>query len=49
MSARVLLVMPTSTYRASAFLRASERLGLDVTLATDDPAGIFNCTSRSTC
>ena len=39
MSARVLLVMPTSTYRASAFLRASEQLGLDVTVATDDPAG----------
>ena len=39
MSGRVLLVMPTSTYRASAFLRASERLGLDVTLATDDAAG----------
>ncbi|MGC8474118.1 MAG: ATP-grasp domain-containing protein [Candidatus Dormibacteria bacterium] len=35
----MLLVMPTSTYRAPAFLRASERLGLDVTLATDDPAG----------
>ncbi len=39
MSGRVLLVMPTSTYRAPAFLRACERLGLDVTLATDDPAG----------
>ena len=39
MSARVLLVMPTSTYRASAFLRACDQLGLEVTLATDDPAG----------
>ena len=39
MSGRVLLVMPTSTYRAPAFLRACERLGLEVALATDDPAG----------
>ncbi len=39
MSGRVLLVMPTSTYRAPAFLRACERLGLEVTLATDSPDG----------
>jgi biotin carboxylase len=39
MSGRLLLVMPTSTYRAPAFLRACETLGLEVALATDDSAG----------
>jgi biotin carboxylase len=32
---RVLLVMRTRTYRARAFLRAAERLGVDVTVATE--------------
>jgi biotin carboxylase len=31
----VLLVMRTRTYRANAFLRAAERLGVDVTVATE--------------
>ena len=35
MSHRVLLVMRTRTYRARAFLRAAERLGVDVTVATE--------------
>ena len=39
MSGRVLLVMPTSTYRAPAFLAACARLGLEVVLATDESAG----------
>jgi biotin carboxylase len=34
-SHRVLLVMRTRTYRAKAFLRAAERLGVDVTVATE--------------
>jgi biotin carboxylase len=32
---RILLVMRTTTYRARAFLRAAERLGVDVTVATE--------------
>ena len=32
---RVLLVMRTRTYRAEAFLRAAERVGVDVTVATE--------------
>jgi biotin carboxylase len=35
MRPRVLLVMPTRTYRAQAFLRAAERLDVDVTVATE--------------
>ena len=35
MTRRVLLVMRTRTYRARAFLRAAERLGVDVTVATE--------------
>jgi biotin carboxylase len=34
-SRRVLLVMRTRTYRAKAFLRAAERVGVDVTVATE--------------
>ncbi len=32
---RVLLLLPTTTWRAEAFLTASRRLGLEVTVATD--------------
>ncbi len=32
---RVLLLLPTTTWRAEAFLTAARRLGLDVTVATD--------------
>lgn len=35
MTRHVLLVMRTRTYRAKAFLRAAERVGLDVTVATE--------------
>ncbi|MBJ7610587.1 MAG: ATP-grasp domain-containing protein [Candidatus Dormibacteraeota bacterium] len=36
MSARVILVLPTSTYRATAFLDAANVLGLDYVLASDE-------------
>lgn len=35
---RVLLLLPTTTYRAEAFLEAAQRLKLDVTVASDRPA-----------
>lgn len=38
MSRRVLLVLPTSTYRASAFLAAARRLGLEVVVASEEPS-----------
>lgn len=38
MSRRVLLVLPTGTYRASAFLSAARRLGLEVVVASDEPS-----------
>ena len=34
--ARVLLLLPTTTYKASDFLAAAERLGLDVVVASDE-------------
>jgi biotin carboxylase len=36
MSARVMLVLPTETYRATAFLRAAAVLGLDVVVASNE-------------
>ena len=33
---RVMLVLPTETYRATAFLRAAEELGLDVVVASNE-------------
>ncbi|MFL5828038.1 MAG: ATP-grasp domain-containing protein [Thermoleophilaceae bacterium] len=33
--ARALLILPTATYRASDFLRAAERLGVDVVVASE--------------
>jgi biotin carboxylase len=33
---RVLLLLPTTTYRTPDFLRAAERLGLDVTVASEE-------------
>ncbi len=36
MSARVMLVLPTETYRATAFLRAAATLGLDVVVASNE-------------
>ncbi len=40
MRRRVLLVMPTATYRAAAFLRACDRLDLEPILATEEPAAV---------
>ena len=36
MPARVMLVLPTETYRATAFLRAADLLGLDVVVASNE-------------
>ena len=36
MSARVMLVLPTETYRATAFLRAAGALGLEVVVASNE-------------
>ncbi len=36
MTARVMLVLPTETYRATAFLRAAETLGLQVVVASNE-------------
>jgi biotin carboxylase len=38
MSRRVLLVLPTGTYRAAAFLGAARRLGLEVVVASEHPS-----------
>lgn len=38
--ARVLLVLPTATYRADAFLAAADRLGLEVTAASERPQAL---------
>jgi len=35
---RVLLLLPTTTYRASDFLAAAERLGVEVTVASEEPS-----------
>lgn len=35
---RVLLLLPTSTYRTQDFLKAAERLGVDVTVASEEPS-----------
>jgi biotin carboxylase len=36
MAPRLMLVLPTRTYRAAAFLRAAERLGLEVVVASEE-------------
>jgi biotin carboxylase len=36
--ARVLLLLPTTTYRAPDFLEAAGRLGVEVTVASDEPS-----------
>jgi biotin carboxylase len=38
--ARVLLLLPTTTYKASDFLAAAERLGLDVTVASEEASAL---------
>ncbi len=37
MKPRLLLLVPTSTYRAEAFIRAAERLPIDLSIATESP------------
>jgi biotin carboxylase len=37
---RVLLLLPTTTYRTHDFLEAAERLGLDVTVATEESSAL---------
>lgn len=37
---RVLLLLPTTTYKASDFLLAAERLGLDVTVASEEASAL---------
>ncbi|MGH7165464.1 MAG: ATP-grasp domain-containing protein [Nitrospiraceae bacterium] len=39
---RVLFLLPTASYRAEAFLEAAQRLQLDVTVASESPAGIHD-------
>src|SRR5947209_6325340 len=38
MAPRLLLVLPTRTYRAAAFLDAAHTLGLEVVVASDHPS-----------
>lgn len=40
--ARVLLLLPTTTYRTPDFLAAASRLGLDVTVASEEPSTLEN-------
>src|SRR5437762_6375176 len=35
---RLLLLLPTATYRAAAFVEAARRLGVDVTVASERPS-----------
>lgn len=42
---RVLFLLPTASYRAEAFLEAAQRLQLDVTVASESPAGVHDRTS----
>ncbi|HZB97174.1 MAG TPA: ATP-grasp domain-containing protein [Candidatus Sulfotelmatobacter sp.] len=39
-SGRVMLVLPTRTYRASPFLAAADRLGIDVVIASNEPSSL---------
>ena len=38
--ARVLLLLPTTTYRAHDFLEAAKRLGVEVTVASEEPSAV---------
>ena len=38
--ARVLLLLPTTTYRAPDFLAAAKKLGVEVTVASDEPSAV---------
>ena len=37
MKPRLLLLVPTSTYRAEAFIRAAQRLPVDLSIASEAP------------
>lgn len=37
---RILLLVPTASYRAAAFVRAAQKLGVDVTLASEKPSSL---------
>src|SRR6476660_6023913 len=37
---RVLLLLPTTTYRAHDFLEAAKRLGVEVTVASEEPSAV---------
>jgi biotin carboxylase len=37
-SMRVLLLLPTTTYRAAAFIEAAEKMGVDVVVASEQPS-----------
>ena len=37
---RLLLLVPTASYRASAFVDAAKRLDIDITLASDQPSSL---------
>jgi hypothetical protein len=38
--ARILLLLPTGTYRASDFLAAAARLGVDVVVGSEQPQAL---------
>src|SRR3989442_591416 len=37
---RVLLLLPTTTYRTQAFMDAASRLGVEVTVASEEPSSV---------
>ena len=37
---RLLLLLPNTTYRTADFLAAALKLGVDVTVATDEPSAV---------
>jgi biotin carboxylase len=39
---RILLLLPTTTYRAPAFMEAARRLGVDVTVGSEEPSTVTN-------
>ena len=39
---RVLLLLPTTTYRTEAFVGAAQRLGVDVTIGSENPSTLTN-------
>ena len=37
---RLLLLVPTATYRAGAFVSAAQKLGVDITIASERPSSL---------